>query len=148
MMTEQHNVFIPRPTVYIAGPYSGSTGYHVEQNILRAGAYILPIAECGGAPLCPHTMTRGLDGTLTYEDWIAITLSLLARSDAMLLTPDWIRSSGANTEHDFCAQTGRFEGLGLVRIKVFRATEAAAVPWQLGDWLADENARRIERSGL
>ena len=125
--------FIPRPVVYIAGPFSGHSGYEVERNVRRAEAYILPIAEAGGAPLCPHTMTRTFDGTLTYEEWIAITLTHLLSANAILMTRDWHGSAGARGEEEFARKHASPR---------FYAVDDEALPLSLLDWLADEIERR------
>ncbi len=83
------------PLVYIAGPYTAATPWEVEQNIRRAEALILPVAEAGGSPVCPHTNTRFHNGTMSYEFWIQATLALMLRCDAVLLAPGWPDSKGA-----------------------------------------------------
>ena len=80
--------------IYIAGPYRAATPYLVEQNIRSAEAMMLAVAELGLTALCPHTMTRFLDGTGTDEYWLAATLELLRRCDAVLLCYGWERSAG------------------------------------------------------
>lgn len=92
------------PLVYIAGPFSGPNSWEVEQNIRKAEEFILPIAELGASPVCPHSMTRFFNGTLTYDFWIQSTLALLARCDAIFLRPDWIRSKGAQGEFVFAVK--------------------------------------------
>lgn len=82
-------------TIYIAGPYRAATPWAVEQNIRAAEAYILPLAEKGYAVLCPHTMTRGFDGTMTDEYWLAATLELMRRCDAVFVVPGSWDSEGA-----------------------------------------------------
>lgn len=80
--------------VYIAGPYRASTPFLVEQNIRRAEAMMLLVVGMGLVPLCPHTMTRFIDGTGTDEYWLNTTLELMRRCDAVLLCEDWQHSSG------------------------------------------------------
>jgi len=112
--------------VYIAGPFRAPTGYEVAQNVRRAGDFILPLAEAGACPVCPHTMTADLDGTMTDAYWIAATLSLLDGCNAVLQTPGWEESEGSLGEY------ARARELGL---PVFEATQAATLPLELVEWL-------------
>jgi len=112
--------------IYIAGPFSGKTGYAVERNVRRAEDFILPIAEAGACAICPHTMTRTFDGTLTYGYWIAATLCMLDACDAILMTPDWRMSSGADGERARAITMG---------IPIFEADEPGALPTNLTEWL-------------
>jgi hypothetical protein len=86
--------------VYIAGPFSGATGWDVERNIRRAEELSLQVSCLGASPMCPHTNTRFFNGTHTYEFWIAATSALLSKCDAVIFTPDWHKSSGARKEHE------------------------------------------------
>lgn len=85
-------------TVYIAGPYRAKTAHAVEENIRRAEAMMLCVAGMMLAPLCPHTMTRYLDGTMNDQYWLDCTLALMRRCDAVLLCPGWERSTGTLAE--------------------------------------------------
>lgn len=116
--------------VYIAGPFSGKTPEDVAANVSRAASFRIPIAEAGGSPVCPHTMTADLDGTMTYRFWIESTMSLMARCDAVLMTPDWQRSSGARGEHDWAKANGR---------PVFYATQFGIVPEELFCWIDEQS---------
>jgi len=80
--------------IYIAGPYRAATQWGVEQNIRTAEAAMLQVAAMGLVPLCPHTMTRYMDGTLTDDYWLMATMEMLRRCDGMLLCGDWEHSSG------------------------------------------------------
>jgi len=84
--------------VYIAGKYRGENSWEVEQNIRVAETQALRIAGLGMMPLCPHSMTRYFDGTLTAEFWLEGTLELLRRCDAVYLCPGWENSSGSVSE--------------------------------------------------
>ena len=44
--------------------------------------------------MCPHANTRFFDGQLTDAFWLAGTLELLRRCDAVMLVEGWERSSG------------------------------------------------------
>lgn len=87
--------------VYVAGPFRGPNSWEIEQNIRRAEALSLEVWRAGAAALCPHTNTRFFQGAAEDSVWLDGDLELLARCDAILMTPDWQRSSGARAEHDF-----------------------------------------------
>lgn len=84
--------------VYIAGPFRGPNHWVVENNIRRAEALALEVWRLGVAVICPHTNTRFFDGAADDSIWLDGDTELLRRSDAIMLTPDWERSSGARNE--------------------------------------------------
>ncbi len=86
--------------VYIAGPFRAPNAWLVECNIRKAEAMALAVAEAGAMPLCPHTNTRFFNGTCTDTFWIAGTLELLRRCDAIIMVQGWEKSSGARGERD------------------------------------------------
>ena len=90
--------------VYVAGPFRGPNSWDIEQNIRRAEALSLEVWRAGAAALCPHTNTRFFQGAAEDSVWLDGDLELLRRCDAILMTPDWQRSSGARAEHDFAAK--------------------------------------------
>jgi hypothetical protein len=51
-------------------------------------------------PVIPHKNTEHMDGLQTDEFWLEGTLELMRQCDAVLLTPDWERSSGARGEKE------------------------------------------------
>lgn len=87
--------------VYIAGPFRGPNSWEIEQNIRRAEALALEVWRLGAAVLCPHTNTRFFQGAADDAIWLDGDLELLSRCDAVMLAPDWQRSSGARAEVDF-----------------------------------------------
>lgn len=95
-----------RCVLYIAGPFRAANAWLVEQNVRRAEEAALRAAELGWVPLCPHSMTRFFDGTLTDEYWLAATLELLRRCDAILMLPGWQGSAGARAEHAEAVRLG------------------------------------------
>ena len=86
--------------IYVAGPFRGKTPWDVEKNIRRAEELAFRVANAGAMPLCPHTMTRYFDKQCTDEFWLAGTLELLERCDAIILTANWEQSTGARGEYD------------------------------------------------
>lgn len=93
-----------QPMIYTAGTYSGKTDAEVEENIEKAAAYRLPIAEAGGVPICPHTMTRGLYGTMTPEFWYQATMAIQRWCHGTLFLPTFFGSVGSLDEHAYAVQ--------------------------------------------
>lgn len=93
--------------VYVAGPFRGSDSWQVENNIRSAENAAFLVACLGAMPMCPHTMTRYFDGTLTDSFWLDGTMELLRRCDAIYMTGDWENSSGS------VAEKAEAERLGL-----------------------------------
>lgn len=84
--------------VYVAGPYRADNAWEVERNIRRAEEVAFRVAEAGAMPLCPHSMTRYFDGTLTDAHWLEGTMELLRRCDGVVMVRGWEESSGATKE--------------------------------------------------
>lgn len=108
------------PVVYVAGPFRGRDAYEIECNIRRAEAVALEVWRLGCAALCPHANTRYFQGAADDAVWLTGDLAMLARCDALVLTPDWARSSGAAAERDFAIRRG---------LPVFESVDA------LADWV-------------
>jgi nucleoside 2-deoxyribosyltransferase len=88
--------------VYIAGPFRGPSAWDIEENIRRAERLALEVWRTGkAAALCPHTNTRFFQNAAPDHVWLDGDLELLRRCDAVLMTPDWTRSSGARAEQEF-----------------------------------------------
>jgi len=88
----------PNLLVYIVGPYRAPTPEGVQDNIRRAREWAAAVAEAGYMPVCPHALTVGMDRLQPDEFWLAGTLELMRRCDAVLLTPGWNRSAGSRSE--------------------------------------------------
>lgn len=86
-----------KPVIYIAGPIRADSPWLREQNIRRAEALALEAWHAGAACLCMHSQGRFYDDG-HYEMWIEGDLEILARCDAVLVTPDWEKSQGARAE--------------------------------------------------
>ena len=89
------------PVVYIAGPFRGRDSWEMENNIRRAETLALEVWRLGAAAVCPHTNTRFFQGAAPDEVWLRGDLAILLKCDAMVMTPDWSRSSGAIAERAF-----------------------------------------------
>lgn len=90
----------PLPLVYIAGPFRGPTPYAVRKNVEAARDLGLRVAQLGGYPIIPHTMTCDFDKQLTDEFWLDGTMEMLRRCDAIMLGERWMHSTGARAERD------------------------------------------------
>jgi hypothetical protein len=104
-----------KPVVYVAGPFRGPSAWAIEQNIRRAEELALEVWRAGGAAVCPHTTTRFFQGAAPDEVWLEGDLAILGRCDAILMTADWERSTGARAERDFAVERG---------LRVFYDTDA------------------------
>ena len=89
--------------VYIAGPFRGPNAWEIEENIRRAERLALEAWRKGFAVICPHTNTRFFQGAAPDDVWLEGDIELLRRSDIILMTDDWKRSSGARVEHIFAS---------------------------------------------
>lgn len=100
--------------IYIAGPYRGTTPWQVELNIHRARELGAAVASLGGLPVIPQANTAHFDGLAPDQFWLDGTLELMRRCDAVMLTRDWARSSGARAEREEALRLGLpvFEDLG------------------------------------
>lgn len=92
--------------VYVAGPFRGPSAWAIECNIRRAEELALEVWRLGAAALCPHCNTRFFQGAAPDEVWLEGDLEMLRRCDAILLTSDWIKSSGARAEVKFAEEHG------------------------------------------
>ena len=107
--------------VYVAGPFRGPSHWAIAENIRNAERLALDVWRAGAACICPHANTAHFQDAAPDSVWLAGDLALLARCDAVVMTPDWERSAGAMAEHAFAADKG---------IPVFYTVAA------LKDWLA------------
>jgi len=100
------HIVVRKLVVYVAGPFRGANAWEIEQNIRRAEELALQAWHAGFAVLCPHTNTRFFQGAAPDDVWLDGDLELLRRCDAVLLTNDWARSSGARAEVNFADSLG------------------------------------------
>jgi len=92
--------------VYIAGPFRGINSWDMEENIRRAERLALEVWKLRAACICPHANTRYFQNAAPDDIWLNGDLEILKRCDAILMTPDWRRSTGAVAEHDFAITHG------------------------------------------
>ena len=84
--------------VYIAGKYRGKTPWEVEQNIRAAEDVGAKVIAAGHMPLIPHANTRHMEGLADDAFFLAGTMELLRRCDAVLCVSNWRDSVGATAE--------------------------------------------------
>jgi nucleoside 2-deoxyribosyltransferase len=84
--------------VYIAGPYRAPTPWGVEQNIRRAEDVAVRVHKAGMMAMCPHANSRHMEGVADDAHFLAGTMELMRRCDAVLLVPGWENSSGTIAE--------------------------------------------------
>ena len=105
------------PVVYIAGPFRGDSAYVVSVNVFAAESAAFAVAQAGAIPLCPHTLYRNFDGTITDQFWLNATMELMRRCDAVLMILGWRESQGARAEKLEAERLGKpvFETLPEVK---------------------------------
>lgn len=84
--------------IYVAGPFFGANTWEIEQNIRAAETLGLKVARAGACPMIPHTNNRFFFGTLPEAFWRAAVMEWMRRSDGVIFTADWQRSSGSREE--------------------------------------------------
>jgi hypothetical protein len=95
--------------VYVAGPFTGADRVAVEANIMRAALRGVEVAKLGACPIVPHSNTSlpEYEHVQSYKFWIAATLEMMRRCDALLTVPGWELSSGARGEVNEMTNMGR-----------------------------------------
>lgn len=96
----------PIRLIYIAGPYRSTAPFGVERNILDANESALAVIRHGEKigerwlPVIPHAMTRWVAQEAPMDDafWLATTLELMRRCDALAYFGDWWKSEGTANE--------------------------------------------------
>jgi hypothetical protein len=103
--------------VYVAGPFRSPTHWGIVQNVRAAEAVALEVWRAGAVAICPHLNTANFQGALPDEAWLAGTLELLRRCDAMVLVAGWETSTGTGAEIKEAKRRKMpvFEGLGDMR---------------------------------
>lgn len=84
--------------IYLAGPFRGPDSWAIACNVHKAAELSLQVWKLGAACICPHLNTAQFQGAAPDEVWLAGDLEILKRCDAVMLTDDWKRSSGARAE--------------------------------------------------
>jgi hypothetical protein len=84
--------------IYIAGKYRGPTAWAIEQNIRVAEDVAALVIRAGHMPLTPHKNTAHMEGLADDDFFLAGTMELLRRCDALLCVGNWRDSAGARAE--------------------------------------------------
>lgn len=100
--------------IYVAGPFRAASescpGHQdmmkVQQNIMRAIELSLEVWKLGAAAVCPHANTMFFTGAAPDSVWLKGDIAIMLRCHAVLMTPDWERSSGARHERDVALERG------------------------------------------
>jgi hypothetical protein len=116
------------PLVYVAGPYRAPTAWGVECNIVAARQLGARIATLGGYPIIPHSNTSHFDGLAPDELWLAGTLELMRRCDAVVFGQGCLFSSGSRAEREEAER---------LKMPVFDLSE---VDTELARWIRESGA--------
>ena len=93
-------------SIYIAGKFRGDNAWEIERNIRRAEEISLIFCQHGVQADCPHTMYRNFSGAAPDDVWLALTMEMLRRDDAIYLLKDWRESSGSRGEYEEAGRLG------------------------------------------
>ena len=108
--------------IYVAGRYRAPTFEGIAQNISAAREVGVSMARLGWYPVIPHCNTAHMElNTPEHGDefWLAGTLELMTRCDAVVLIPGWGSSEGTKGE------IAKAEALGL---PVYKSLDAVPLP--------------------
>lgn len=121
--------------VYVAGPFRAKSAYvegcqdmfAVQENIMAAMKLGLEVARVPGLfPVIPHANTMFFTAAAPDAVWLDGDLEMLARCDAVIMTTDWKRSSGATAEHSFAINRGIPVFYTLHELNLWHACKAPA----------------------
>jgi len=117
-----------QPLIYVAGPYRAATRDAIARNIDAARSIGISAAAIGWFPVIPHANTAHMELDLPGlgdDFWLAGTLEMMERCDAVVLVPGWENSAGTRGE------IIRAEELG---IPIFRSLDALPSASVFLDW--------------
>jgi nucleoside 2-deoxyribosyltransferase len=109
--------------VYIAGPYRAKDNWGIKCNVHRSAELALKVWNLGAAAISPHLNTADFQYAAPDNVWLEGDLEILSRCDAVMLLPNWLKSSGTRAEVEFAIAR---------RIPVFEDL------YFLENWLASE----------
>ena len=86
--------------IYVAGAYSADTPEGIQENVDRAVAAGKALLKKGHYVIVPHAMTHNwdLDTGLSWDCFMDNCITLLRKSDAILMLEDWQDSTGSRIE--------------------------------------------------
>ncbi|MFY1052337.1 DUF1937 family protein [Ectopseudomonas khazarica] len=117
-----------QPLIYVAGPYRAATRDDIARNIDAARVVGISAAALGWFPVIPHANTAHMELDLPGlgdDFWLAGTLEMMERCDAVVLVPGWQNSAGTRGE------IIRAEEL---HIPIFRTLDALPSASVFHDW--------------
>jgi hypothetical protein len=112
--------------VYVAAPYRAPTPWGVEINIHRAKRAALEVWHAGAVALCPHANTAHFDGEAPDEVWLAGTLELMRRCDAVYVPGPRNISAGMRAEIDEATSLGMPVFMDLLELVCWLAPDPPA----------------------
>lgn len=123
------------PLIYVAGKYRAATREAVAANIEAARQVGIEAARLGWYPVIPHANTAHMEDDLQHADqfWLAGTLELMTRCDAVVLVPGWETSEGTR---------GEIAKADQLHIPVYRTLDAMPSGAEFIAWLHAFEARR------
>jgi hypothetical protein len=86
------------PCLYVAGPYRAPSPAGVTKNVRKAQQVAAVAAARGWFPVVPHNLSHGFEAAGDDAYWLAHTLAVMERCDALVLVPGWERSEGTIAE--------------------------------------------------
>lgn len=130
--------------VYIAGKYRGPNAWAVEQNIRAAEEVAARVWAMGLVALCPHANSRHMEGVASDEHFLAGTLELMRRCDAVVLVPGWGSSAGTRAEIEEAKRLGiPVFGIDSQLGDYKRVTHVDANVAELAKWWNAETSRAL-----
>lgn len=92
--------------VYVAGKYTSEHAYQVDENIDKSKHLARQVSLLGALGVSPHCVSGHAGGIQDYDWWIAATLKLMLRCDAVLMMEGWRDSKGSCGEHEMAFRIG------------------------------------------
>jgi len=84
--------------VYVSGPYSASTPWETEINIMAARIIAAELFRRGYSVFCPHSNSSHMDGVVDYDHFIQADLEWVDICDELYVFGDWKQSPGSYKE--------------------------------------------------
>lgn len=95
--------------IYISGAYMGKDeGKSIDENIRIARKMAITLWELGYTVICPHLNTQNFerDCKCNYDDYIEGDISLVKKSDGIMMLDNWKESNGASIERQAAFEDG------------------------------------------
>lgn len=125
-----------QPLIYVAGPYRAATRDDIARNIDAARVVGISAAALGWFPVIPHANTAHMELALPGlgdDFWLAGTLEMMERCDAVVLVPGWENSAGT---------LGEIARADELRIPIFRTLDTLPSARAFIEWIKASESRR------